>query len=305
MSMTRRRKITVGFVALVLAVLLGLGAWVAVLFHGLDDVTRFELDPGEGQGQADRPEPGPAGATTVLLAGVDNGERTDLPEMLASGDWTPGVFRSDAIMVLHLPADGSRASLVSIPRDSWVPVAGYGDQKINAAFSYGGPSLLAQTVEQVADVRIDHVMVVDWSGFEGITETVGGIRLGGQMMGPDEALKYVRERKSLPNGDFDRVQRQQEYLRAMLTSLRGQDALSSPFLLTQTVKDLDDFVSVDSGLSNTAMVRLGWSSRHISGADLQTLTAPNDGTGMVGDQSIVKLDVPETRALFDRLIGQG
>lgn len=305
MSMTRRRKLTLGFVALVLAVLVGLGAWVAVLFHGLDDVTRFELDPGAGQGSGSRPEPGPAGASTVLLAGVDNGERTDLPEMLASGDWKPGVFRSDTIMVLHIPADGSRATLVSIPRDSWVPVAGYGDQKINAAFSYGGPSLLAQTVEQVADVRIDHVMVVDWSGFRGITESIGGIRLGGTMMGPEDALKYVRERKSLPNGDFDRVQRQQEYLRAMLVALRDQDALSSPVTLTQTVNDLDDFVSVDSGLSNTDMVRLGWSGRHISGADLETLTAPNDGTGMVGDQSIVRLDVPETQALFDRIVGRG
>ena len=121
-------------------------------------------------------------------------------------------------------------------------------------------------------------------------------------MDPEEALAYVRERKSLPNGDFDRVERQQAYLRGVLTSLREAGALSSPVTLSRTVGSLDDFVSVDSSLTNRSLADLGWSSRGLSGPDLQTLTAPNDGTGMVGDQSIVRLDVAETRALFDRLV---
>ena len=298
--MTRRRKISLGVVGLLVVLLVGLGVWAATLFSGLDNVTRFEVDrPTEGSRPAAASDPE---ATTILLAGVDNGERDDLQEMLASGEWTPGAFRSDAIMVLHLPADRRRATLVSIPRDSWVPVEGYGDQKINAAFSYGGPSLLAQTVEEVADVRLEHVMVVDWAGFRGITEAVGGVTLGGEQRDPEEALAYVRERKSLPNGDFDRVERQQEYLRGVLTSLRQQGALSSPITLTRTVNSLDDFVSVDSTLTNRALADLGWSSRRLSGPDLETMTAPNDGTGMVGDQSIVRLDVAETQALFDRIV---
>lgn len=301
--MTRRRKFVLGGFGVLLALLVGLGAWAFVLVQGLDNVTRFDVDR---PGGASRPAPAPdPDSVTVLLAGVDNGQRDDLQEMLASGDWTPGAFRSDAIMVLHLPADRRRASLVSIPRDSWVPVAGYGDQKINAAFSYGGPSLLASTVEQVTDVRLDHVMVVDWAGFRGITEAVGGVRLGGEQLDPEEALRYVRERKSLPNGDFDRVERQREYLLSVLGSLREQDVWSSPVTLTRTVNSLDDFVSVDSGLSNRALVSLGWSSRRLSPSALQTLTAPHDGTGMVDGQSIVRLDVERTRALFDRLVGRG
>lgn len=303
MTKTRRRKIVLGVVGLALVLVVGLGVWVVTLFSGLGNVTRFDIDlPSDGSRPEAAPDPE---ATTVLLAGVDNGQRTDLREMLDSGEWTPGAFRSDAIMVLHLPADRERATLVSIPRDSWVPIDGYGDQKINAAFSYGGPSLLARTVEQVIDLRLDHVMVVDWAGFRGITEAVGSVELGGKSMGPDEALAYVRERKSLPNGDFDRVERQQEYLLSVLGSLKEQDALSSPVTLTKTVSSLDDFVSVDSSLSNRAMVDLGLSSRGLGPRNMETLTAPNDGTGTVEGQSIVRLDVEETRALFDRIVGQG
>ena len=298
--MTRRRKITLGVVGLLVVLLGGLVAWAATLYYGLDDVTRFEVDRPEN---GSRPEAGPdPDATTVLLAGVDNGTQ-DLREVLASGEWSPGVFRSDAIMVLHIPADRGKATLVSIPRDSWVPVDGYGDQKINAAFSYGGPSLLAQTVEQVGDVRLDHVMVVDWAGFRGITEVVGNVELGGEELGPEEALAYVRERKSLPNGDFDRVERQQEYLLSVMSSLRDQNVLANPVSLTRTVNSLDEFVSVDATLSNRELVDLGWSSRRLSPSQVDAITAPNDGTGMVGDQSIVRLDVEETRALFDRIVG--
>jgi len=298
--MTRRRKITLGVVGLLVVMLGGLVVWAATLYYGLDDVTRFEVDrPANGS----RPEAGPdPDATTVLLAGVDNGSQ-DLREVLASGEWSPGVFRSDAIMVLHIPADRGKATLVSIPRDSWVPVDGYGDQKINAAFSYGGPSLLAQTVEQVGDVRLDHVMVVDCAGFRGITEVVGNVELGGEELDPEEALAYVRERKSLPNGDFDRVERQQEYLLSVMSSLRDQNVLANPVSLTRTVNSLDEFVSVDATLSNRELVDLGWSSRRLSPSQVDTITAPNDGTGMVGDQSIVRLDVAETRALFDRIVG--
>ena len=298
--MTHRRKITLGVVGLLVVLLGGLVVWAATLYYGLDDVTRFEVDRPEN---GSRPEAGPdPDATTVLLAGVDNGSQ-DLREVLASGEWSPGVFRSDAIMVLHIPADRGKATLVSIPRDSWVPVDGYGDQKINAAFSYGGPSLLAQTVEQVGDVRLDHVMVVDCAGFRGITEVVGNVELGGEELDPEEALAYVRERKSLPNGDFDRVERQQEYLLSVMSSLRDQNVLANPVSLTRTVNSLDEFVSVDATLSNRELVDLGWSSRRLSPSQVDTITAPNDGTGMVGDQSIVRLDVAETRALFDRIVG--
>lgn len=297
---TRRRRIALAFlgVLVVLAIVAGVTAWQ--LYSGIDDVNRFDVD---STPRGDRQRPVDTEATTILLAGVDNGERGDLREMLASGEWQAGAFRSDTIMVLHLPEDRSAATLVSIPRDSWVPVEGYGQQKINAAFSYGGPSLLLQTVEEVTDARMDHVMVVDWDGFRGITETLGGVTVDGREMGPDEALRYVRERKSLPRGDFDRVERQRGFLLGVLREARAGRVLANPVTLTRLVDDLGDFVSVDAGLTNRRMIDLGLSARGLGVDDIRQYTAPNDGTGTVDGQSIVRLDVPATRALFDRTVG--
>jgi anionic cell wall polymer biosynthesis LytR-Cps2A-Psr (LCP) family protein len=158
------------------------------------------------------------------------------------------------------------------------------------------------TVEQLIDLRIDHVMVIDWDGFRGITEAVGSVRLGGEDRGPDEALRYVRERKSLPNGDLDRVERQQAYLVSLLSALRQQGTWNSPVSLTRTVQSLDDFLSVDSGLTNRALVSLGWSSRGVTPDRLDAVTAPVTGFDTVEGQSIVRLDTRATRTLFDRIV---
>jgi LCP family protein required for cell wall assembly len=294
-----------GVIGLALLLVIGGGVWTWTLWSQLDDITRFELGEAPGANSLQRPRGAPdPGAATVLLAGVDNGARDDLRKMLASGTWDPGAFRSDTIMVLHLPADRSHATLVSIPRDSWVPVAGEGEDKINAAFAEGGPSLLHQTVEQLIDLRINHVMVLDWEGFKGITEAVGGVRLDGETLGPEAALHYVRERKSLPNGDLDRVVRQQDYLLALLTSLREQGTWSSPVSLTRTVDSLEEFMSVDSGLTNEALVSLGWSTRGLTRERLGTRTTPVAGLDTVEGQSVVRLDVEATRDLFDRVVGR-
>ena len=89
--------------------------------------------------------------------------------------WPVGSYRSDAIMVMRLSADRSSATVVSIPRDSYVPVAGYGRTKINTAFSYGGPGLLARTVEDVTGTYLDHVLVIDFAGFEQATRVIEGV----------------------------------------------------------------------------------------------------------------------------------
>ena len=78
-------------------------------------------------------------------------------------------------MVLHINADRDGASLISIPRDSWVNVPGHGYNKVNAAFSLAGPSLAVETVEDLTGVRIDHLAVVDWEGFRSLIDSVGGV----------------------------------------------------------------------------------------------------------------------------------
>ncbi len=120
-------------------------------------------------------------------------------------------------MILHVNADRDGASLVSIPRDSWVDVPGYGYNKINAAFSLAGPSLAIETVENLTGVRIDHLAVVDWAGFQSLIDTVGGVTVtvprtiedphnhvvwtkGRQTLNGDQALLYVPPALRAPHG---------------------------------------------------------------------------------------------------------
>lgn len=301
------RRIVLGIVVLATVAALVVGGWFWSMSARLSDVPRFDAHLGEKPAPGEPMRPGPPGdkeSVTILLAGIDHGNRHDLVEMLGSGDWQSGVFRSDAVMVLHLSGDRKEAHLVSIPRDSWVVVPGHGEQKINAAFSEGGPALLAQTVEQVANIRLTHMMVVGWDGFRGITDVLGGVTIDGEHLGPEEALTYVRERKSLPRGDFDRVERQRKFLMSILRSVQEQDLLSDPPSVTRVVGMLDDFVSVDKSLTNRGMVSLARAAQDIDREQITLLTAPHEGTDMVDGQSVVRLDIPATRSLFDEILAK-
>ena len=220
----------------------------------------------------------PADSVNFLLVGVDDGHGTDLREMLESGDWTPGVFRSDTIMVLHLNEDRSAAQLVSIPRDSYVPIEGHGTTKINASFSYGGPDLLAKTVEDYTGIYLDHIAVIDLDGFAGVTKAIGGVDVyvpqtvtntitddswtkGTHHLEGDEALRYVRQRYGLPGGDFDRIQRQQNFLRSVLDKVVSNGVLANPFKLTSLVRELSSLLVVDDEFSAGTMRSMALSSR--------------------------------------------
>jgi anionic cell wall polymer biosynthesis LytR-Cps2A-Psr (LCP) family protein len=201
-----------------------------------------------------------------------------------------GASRADTIMLMHLPANRDKAYLISIPRDSWVPVPDNGRAKINSAFAYGGPSLLVRTVEGFTDVHIDHYMQVDFAGFQAMTDAVGGVNVpGAGHLDGKEALKYVRERKSLPRGDFDRIKRQQGFLKALMA--QSSASFDNPIALTRLLDAVSHSVSVDSGLSGGDLRSLVFSMRGLrDGKSIQFMTAPNTGTGMVDSQSVVFLD---------------
>jgi len=294
-----------------LVMLAALLVWLSILNHKLSQIERFDVDLG-----TERP-PVIAGAAgeNFLLIGVDDGHEVDLEDMLASGDWRPGIFRSDTIMVAHRSGDGSQVQVISLPRDSWVDIPGEGLNKINAAFSYGGPDLLGRTVERVTGLRIDHVVVVDFQGFAGITEAVGGVEVyvpddivdprsgettwhrGWERVEGERALQYARTRYGLPRGDFDRVQRQQNMLRAIVDGVARTSVVTNPFKLTALVDEVTSHLAVDSGLDNEAVRSLAWSMRDIRPGDLDFATAPNSGSAMVGAASTVQLRIPELRRL--------
>ena len=155
--------------AVMAVLLLGACTSLAVYYNAqLGDVDRISALTDDGRRPAEVASA--EGAMNILLMGTDNGNNgSSIKEELADGEWTPGSHRSDTMMILHITQDRDSAYLVSIPRDSYVKIPGYGHDKINAAFSYGGPLLTQRTVEHVTNVRIDHLVMIDWSSFKDLT----------------------------------------------------------------------------------------------------------------------------------------
>jgi len=248
-----------------------------------------------------------AHALNILLLGTDL--RSAVPTTgtdATAPTWAPGADRSDTMMIVHIAGDRRSASVVSLPRDSWVPIPGHGYGKINAALSYGGPSLAVATVEQLTGVHIDHLAVVDWSGFIALTDAVGGVDVdvpatvtdtkhhvtwtaGRHHLDGAQALLYLRQRYGLPGGDLDRVARQQAFLRTLMQDSLHTEMRKNPRMLYSFLSTVTQHVSIDSSWSAASMAQLVVSLRDLRSLDISYLTAPVAGFGREGDQSVVRL----------------
>jgi LCP family protein required for cell wall assembly len=274
-----------------------------------------ELEEAE---RPDKPAPGQPGAEAVniLLLGTDR--RSLLPttgDLAQAAAWVPGAQRSDAMLLLHIDADRESATIVSLPRDSWVEVPGYGYDKINAAYSYGGASLAVATVEKLTQVRIDHLAVIDWEGIRRLTDELGGVTVtvpetvhdsardvtwtaGEHRLDGQAALDYVGQRYGLPGGDLDRARRQQNFLRTLMVDTLSQISDAGPWEVYQLLRVMTNNLSVDDEWSTKEMARLAWSLRDIDDADVAFLTVPVAGLGWEGPQSVVHLDLAAGRRLW-------
>jgi len=253
-------------------------------------------------------------ALTFLFVGTDSlSEHPTTGSEAAAKGQIPGGGRSDVIMLAQVNADRRGATVVSIPRDGWVPVPGHGFNKINAAFAFGGPSLLVQTVESVTHIRVDHFGVIDFAGFQAMTDAVGGIDVnvarptsfgalsfdaGLNHLDGEHALAYVRQRHGLPRGDLDRVQRQQNALRALLSRVMSNGMLSDPLRTYELLNAITRSVSVDDTLTNSGLRTLAMDLRRVSGDDVTFMTAPVAGLGREGAQSVVYLDADRSAQLW-------
>ena len=211
--------------------------------------------------------------------------------------------RSDVLMVMHIPGDRKSAYLISFPRDYWVDVPGYGNAKINAAYSYGGPALTVETLEQMLDIPIDHTAIINFEGFMNVIDALGGVTVtnrqssssngftfpeGQVELTGESALTFVRERKNLSDGDFGRAERQRDVLKAIVTKLTSRGVLTNPGQFRDSVTTLAPNFTVDSGLDNGRIVDIGLGMRITGGDDIKSLLAPIDGLGTSSDgQSIV------------------
>src|SRR5699024_2258592 len=192
--------------------------------------------------------PAAAAGTNYLLVGSDSREDMTKQEQEKFHTGGAGGARTDTIMIAHVPDNDVKPTLVSLPRDSIVQIPGHGSNKINAAFSLGGASLLTRTVEQATDLRIDHYVEVGFIGLAGIVDAVGGVEMqipekmhdtktgvtipaGKQTLDGVHALGFVRMRHSsaTPRSDLDRIANQRKFIGALADEIASPATLLNPF----------------------------------------------------------------------------
>lgn len=250
--------------------------------------------------------------TNWLLVGSDSRvglSEEDIARLGTGGDI--GTGRTDAIMLLHL--EGTSAQLISIPRDSYVDVPGFGQDKINAAFTYGGPQLLTHTVEANTGVSIDHYAEVGMGGLANIVDAIGGVELcpsepiddplanlnvgaGCQEMDGANALGYVRTRATAM-GDLDRVERQREFFSALMHEATNPSTLLNPFDVFPMISSVSKSFTVGESDHVWHLARLALSM----GTGVETKTVPVGGFADTDVGNVVLWDEIEAENLWNSL----
>jgi len=255
---------------------------------------------------------GSEGGTNYLVVGTDSREGVAADAENAGVIFGEGVAgeRTDTIAVLRVE-DGA-VSLLAIPRDLYVPIDGASPSRINAAFARGGPASLIRTVQTELGIGIDHYLEVDFAGFLGLVDALGGITIdlpypardpksgldlpvaGAVELNSATALAFVRSRNYIelvdgverrdPTSDLGRVQRQQQFLGALFAELGGT---ANPFTMLDALDAVADNVRVDSGLSLRDAAGLGIAVR---GASPETATVPTTRFITDGGADVLLLD---------------
>ncbi len=268
----------------------------------------------------------------VLLVGSDSRDRVSGDLADQTGKEEVSGQRSDTIMVLHVDARTKKAALLSIPRDLYVTISGTSrSDRINTAFSEGGPQSLIETVQENLGIQINHYMEVDFVGFRDIVNAVGGVNVyvpapardtysGLDIKEPgcirfdgDTGLQWVRSRqyeyfesgrwRTDPTSDFGRIQRQQDFIRRMMRKAVSS-GLSNPLTLNRLVGIGVNDVTIDSAMSTTDLVRVAKRFRSLDPDTVDMLTLPTT-PAKIGGADVLKINREEAQIYIDRLNGIG
>lgn len=304
----RRRRWTAKRILLVLLVVM-LVYLIAVATVFARAVTKVDALP---------PSNVDSSGTNYLLVGSDSRAGLSKKQQKKYHTGATEGQRTDTIMIMHVPLIGT-PTLVSIPRDSWVGIPGYGENKINAAFSYGGPELLVTTVEAATGLHIDHYVEIGFAGVADTTDALGGVRLcpsrnyqdansgldvkkGCQIMDGQQALAYVRMRYADPRGDLGRVQRQQEFMSAVAKRTMNPLTWLLPWRAFGAASEAGHSLTVSKGTGVFDDARLAVAMGMVSLGMGSATTVPTvEGTYYVGGQEAVKWDTPQALDLFNSL----
>ena len=277
------------------------------------------------------------GDTNILLIGLDsrrdnegNPIPKELTKLLRVGPASIGGYNTNTLILIHVPADGKKAVAVSIPRDNYVNVPGYGMKKIKEAYSYAkyaedsklykegvkqplrerlsrdaGRVATLETVSQFLDVPIDHFAEVNMIGFYDLANALGGIQVclnkavsdtkysgavfpaGLQTISGADALKFVRQRHGLPNGDLDRTHRQQAFIAGVITKFRTQGIFGDIGKISALLDVAKKDVVIDSGFDVLGFLP---QAKALTSGNIKFHTLPIEGYVMRNSQSVNLVD---------------
>ena len=274
-----------------------------------------------------RPADAPRDAQNVLIVGSDS--RGDLKAgegTQGRGDTFVSGQRSDTVILAHLYGNADTAQLVSFPRDSWVTIPAYvkagkqvaaRESKLNSAFFEGGPALLIDTIEGLTGLSIDRYMQVDFDGFQTIVNRLDGVEVclteaakekdsgidlqaGRQTIKGGQALAFVRQRKGLPNGDIDRIRRQQQFIGGIVRKVLSAGTLANPLRLNGVIDAATEALKVDDATSFGDLQDLALRFRGFSSGGVIFSTVPiADQNAKRQRQDVVLLDDAKLTPFFD------
>ncbi|MEU5402187.1 LCP family protein [Streptomyces sp. NPDC005963] len=304
---------------------LGAGGVGHGLMNGLDTGIN-RVDP--FRDMKNRPEAGHG--MNLLLVGTDGRDRITAEEKEKYRLGGAPCYCTDTIMLVHISRDRERASVVSLPRDSYVEIPAHTDRnsgrphrahpvKLNAAYAEGGPALTVRTVEQMTAVKIDHYLEVDFTSFMKTVDAMGGVDIcttqpmkdtytgldlaaGSHRLDGGEALQYVRSRHVDGASDLGRMQRQQRFLAALIKKATGSGVLFNPVKFRQVTSAMLGSVRADKGFGTDEMLALSRAMRGFSASSSEFASVPIASTGPIeGVGSAVRWDQTKARRLFQML----
>ena len=273
-------------------------------------------------------------ALNYLVVGSDNREgltKAQIRELRVGGTDVAAGGRSDTMLLVHISKARDAAFIVSLPRDTLVTIPAHISQdgksqipdrpgKLNAAFAFGGAPLLIETIELMTALKIDHYIEVSFAGFAGIVDAIGGIQVctkrdiddpnshlvlpaGVHTLNGIESLKYVRTRDFDGMGDLGRMQRQQQFMSAVLRKATSTGVLLNPIKLVNFFNATIASLKTDSNLNQDDLLTLAKQMKNLSPGKVRTLTIPlgNTNARVPGLGSVVTWDSVLAPELFQRL----
>ncbi|MER6050706.1 LCP family protein [Streptomyces sp. BHT-5-2] len=280
------------------------------------------------QGINDRP--GDGAGLTFLVVGTDGRDKLTDEEKQRYHLGGDPCHCTDTLMLVHLSADRGRASVVSLPRDSYAEVPAHQDAegrrhprhalKLNAAYAEGGPNLTVRTVEHMTGVHIDHYLEIDFTSFMRTVDAVGGVEVctvrplrdrysgldlpaGTSRLNGGEALQYVRSRHVDGSADLGRMQRQQRFLAALLDRITSSGVLMNPVRFKEVADAMLQSVRADDGFGAGELADLAQAMRGFGPASSEFASVPlrGEAENVPGLGSTVRWDPVQAPRLFRAL----